>query len=107
MNKKKLTSLAMTPLVVAGIAVALPIAGATAASAKPSQCQVGKPDENTGLAICHAGTGQVRVKVTCEDGVTGSSHFAYGPWVGVDKTSTVACGAAQRYFVSLVDYQLR
>ncbi|MDG5801529.1 hypothetical protein P9869_02380 [Streptomyces ossamyceticus] len=107
MNIRKLTSLGMTPLVLAGIAVAAPIAGATAASATPQGCQVGKPTENTGFAICHRGTGQVRVKVTCEDGPTGRSHFAYGPWVGIDKTSRVACGAAQRYFVTLVDYQTR
>ncbi|MDX2937442.1 hypothetical protein [Streptomyces ipomoeae] len=107
MNRNKLASFAMTPLVLMGVAVAAPIAGATAASAAPSQCQVGKPDENTGIAICRAGTGQVRVKVTCEDGITGSRHFAYGPWVGVNKTSKVACGAAQRYFVYMVDYQTR
>jgi hypothetical protein len=107
MNRKKLASIAMTPLVLVGVAVAVPIAGATAASATPNQCQVGKPDENTGTAICHGGTGQVRVKVTCEDGITGSDHFAYGPWVGINKTSKVACGAAQRYFVKLVDYQTR
>ncbi|WP_149829300.1 hypothetical protein [Streptomyces tailanensis] len=107
MNMKKLASLAMTPLVVGGIAVAVPIAGATAASAVPSQCQVGKPNENTGFAICRAGTGQVRVKVTCEDGITGNRHFAYGPWKGVDKKSQVACGAPQRYIVALVDYQRR
>ncbi|MGW1894729.1 hypothetical protein ACWCP6_31480 [Streptomyces sp. NPDC002004] len=107
MNRKKLASLAMTPLVLAGIAVAAPIAGATAASATPSGCQVGKPDDNTGTAICRRGTGQVRVKVTCEDGVTGSTHLAYGPWVGVNKVSKVACGAPQRYIVKLVDYQTR
>ncbi|MEW2115363.1 hypothetical protein AB0945_09260 [Streptomyces sp. NPDC005474] len=107
MNKRKFTSLAMTPLVLAGIAVAAPIAGATAASATPSGCQVGKPDENTGTAICRLGTGEVRVKVTCEDGITGATHLAFGPWVGINRTSKVACGAAQRYFVQLVDYQTR
>ncbi|WP_055522547.1 hypothetical protein [Streptomyces graminilatus] len=107
MSMRKFASLAMTPLVLAGIAVAAPIAGATAASATPGGCQVGKPDENTGIAICRTGTGQVRVKVTCEDGVTGASHFAFGPWVGINRTSSVACGAAQRYFVTLVDYQTR
>ncbi|MGJ5826432.1 hypothetical protein [Streptomyces ossamyceticus] len=35
------------------------------------------------------------------------SHFAYGPWVGIVRTSKVACGATQRYFVTLVDYQTR
>ncbi len=107
MNIRKLTSLGMTPLVLAGIAVAAPIAGATTASAAPQGCQVGKPDENTGTAICRRGTGQVRVKVTCEDGPTGNTHVVYGPWVGINKTSKVACGAAQRYFVKLVDYQTR
>jgi len=107
MKMKKLASLAMTPLVLTGIAVAVPIAGATAASATPNQCQVGKPDDNTGLAICHGGTGQVRVKVTCEDGVTGNHMTEYGPWVGINKTSKMSCGAPQRYVVSLVDYQTR
>ncbi|MEU6368810.1 hypothetical protein ABZ876_24485 [Streptomyces sp. NPDC046931] len=107
MNGKKLASIAMTPLVLAGIAVAAPIAGATAASAKPSGCQVGHPDSNTGTAICRTGTGQVRVKITCQDGITGSKHLAYGPWVGVNKLSKAACGAPQRMIVTLVDYQTR
>ncbi|MEU6804093.1 hypothetical protein [Streptomyces neyagawaensis] len=107
MNIRKLMSLGMTPLVLAGIAVAAPIAGATAASATPDGCQVAKPTENTGYAICHRGTGQVRVKLTCEDGITGTRHFAYGPWVGIEKKSSMACGAAQRYFVTEVGYQLR
>ncbi|OAR23703.1 hypothetical protein A8W25_14390 [Streptomyces sp. ERV7] len=97
----------MAPLVVAGIAVAAPIAGATAASAAPGSCQVGRPDSNTGTAICRTGTGQVRVKVTCKDGINGNTYNAYGPWVGINRWSKVACGAAQRVVVTLVDYQTR
>ncbi|MCL6667808.1 MULTISPECIES: hypothetical protein [Streptomyces] len=109
MKTRKLASLAMTPLVLTGVAVAVPIAGATAASAAPSQCQVGRPigDDNSGFVVCHAGSGQVRVKLTCEDGVTGKNVTSYGPWVGVGKKSQTSCGAPQRYILKLVDYQTR
>ena len=111
MKMKKLASLAMTPLVLTGIAVAVPIAGATAASAVPDVCQVStdenSPTPNWGAVICYTGTGQVRVKVTCEDGITGNHSTVYGPWVGIRKTSKAACGAAQRYVVTNVTYQTR
>jgi hypothetical protein len=108
---KKLASLAMTPLVLAGIAVAVPIAGATAASATPEVCRYGtdemSPTPNWGSVICYSGTGQVRVKVTCEDGITGRQWTVYGPWVGIRKTSKAACGAPQRYIVKKVSHQDR
>jgi hypothetical protein len=107
MNRNRPASLTMTPLVLVGIAVAAPIAGATVASAKPSGCQAGKPNGNTGTAIRRTGAGRVRVEVTCEDGITGATHPAYGPWVGINRTSKVVCGAAQRYFVKLVGYRAR
>ncbi|MEU6394853.1 hypothetical protein [Streptomyces sp. NPDC046939] len=107
MKTIKLTSLAVAPLVLAGVAVAGPIAGATAASATPSDCLVGRPDSNTGYAICLKGTGQVRAKITCEDGINGHRYINHGPWVNVNQRSYAACGAAQRVTVVLVDYELR
>jgi hypothetical protein len=111
MKMKKLASLAMKPLVLAGIAVAVPIAGATAASATPEVCQHGtdeiNPTPNWGSVICYSGTGQVRVVVTCEDGITGRNWKVYGPWVGIRKTSKAACGAPQRYVVKNISDQVR
>ena len=107
MNRSRLTSWVMAPLVLAGITVAGLIAGATAASAAPYDCVVDRPDTNTGWAMCLHGTGQVRAKLTCEDGIRGNHYFAYGPWVNVNQRSYAACGAPQRVIVVLVGYELR
>ncbi|MDX3801371.1 hypothetical protein [Streptomyces sp. AK04-3B] len=111
MKMRKLASLAMTPLVLAGIAVAAPIAGATAASAVPSVCQFAEdqisPVPIWGSVICYSGTGQYRVKVTCKDGITGNILTSYGPWVGIRKTSKASCGNGSRYAVTDIFYQDR
>ena len=111
MKMKKLASLAMTPLVLTGVAVAVPIAGATAASAEPQVCQYGADETSAtptwGSVICYSGTGQYRVKVTCKDGITGNHLTSYGPWVGIRKTSKASCGNTVRYVVTDVFYQTR
>jgi len=107
MIRNRLTSWVMAPLVLAGIAVAGPIAGATAASAAPYECLVGRPDSNTGFAICLKGTGQARAKITCEDGISGNRYINHGPWVNVNQRSYAACGAAHRVTVILVGAEVR
>ncbi|MFF1414278.1 hypothetical protein ACFVX6_31560 [Streptomyces sp. NPDC058289] len=45
----------------------------------------------------------MRAKVTCKDGINGNTCTVYGPWVGINRWSQVACGSAQRVVVTLVD----
>jgi hypothetical protein len=72
-------------------------AAATGAQASPFGCSASKTASYSAHAICTGGTGYVRVKFTCEDGILGFRYDVYGPWVAVpNHYSTASCNSPQR-----------
>ncbi|WHM41000.1 hypothetical protein [Streptomyces sp. BPTC-684] len=106
MIHRKLSSLVAAPLLVAGIAVAVPIAGATAANAAPHGCYFEKVDNATFKTTCKYGPGQQRVVITCKDGITGSSYTVNGPWKQWYQSSQASCAAPWRQNASLNTVQV-
>lgn len=70
------------------------VGGATAAQAAPTGCAVetGVPADGA-RARCTAGTGQVRVGISCLVRKPGNPFevIHYGPWVGVGAYSSQSC----------------
>lgn len=71
-------------------------AGAAPASAIPTNCYL-TLNAHSASAVCHSGTGQVRVWATCEHPLHGTRNTYYGTWVGVGSTSVVNCPTATNY----------
>jgi hypothetical protein len=70
---------------------------ATGAHGSPFGCSATKTSSYSAHAICTGGTGYVRVKFTCEDGIQGFRYDVYGPWVVVpNHYSSASCSSPQR-----------
>jgi hypothetical protein len=98
-------------LAAAGAAVAAFVGSTGVASANPTNapsswgCQVGRPANYSGTAICHSqpNGSRMRVAILCYDGVAGSQFYVYGPWVtSSNKTSAVSCGYPSRDNAELI-----
>lgn len=93
MFKNKVIGLAMAGAAATG---ALAFAATAQAGASPatvnalSNCTLKGWLNNGASVTCKAGSGSVRVGLECEL-LDGSSKVIYGPWVGVNETSTANC----------------